>query len=67
MATSNPDEVRRMALTLDVHGAGESSPSRCERHCGIFNIHQLMSADKTSSLKSIRQTVHTHIDESPYL
>ena len=41
------------------HGAGDSSPTLREGHCGIFNIHQLMLADRTPSLPSIRATTHT--------
>ena len=41
------------------HGAGDSSPTLREAHHGIFNVHQLMSADATPSLTSIRGTAHT--------
>ena len=40
-------------------GAGECSPTLHEGQCGIFNIHQLMSADGTPSLTSIQGTADT--------
>ena len=30
-----------------VHGAGDSSPTLCERHRGIFDVHKLIPADET--------------------
>ena len=46
-----------------VQGSGDSSPTFQEGHCAIFNIHQLMPADGTPSLTSIRGMAHN--GESP--
>ena len=29
------------------HGAGDSSPTLREGHCGVFNVHQVIPADGT--------------------
>jgi len=42
-----------------VQGTGDSSPTLRKGHCGIFNIHQLMLADSTPRLTSIRGMAHT--------
>ena len=39
--------------------AGDRSPTLCEEHCVIFQVHQLMLADGTPSLTSIWGTAHT--------
>ena len=41
-----------------VHGAGESSPILRKGHSEIVIVHQLMPADRTPSLMSIRGTAH---------
>ena len=48
-------------------GSGNSSPTLCEGHRGIFNMHQLMLADRTPSFTSIQGTAHRlmkHGDET---
>ena len=41
------------------YGAGDSTPTLCEGHCGIFNGNELMPADGTPNLTSIQGTAHT--------
>ena len=61
-----PTQHTQLRLQEFVHrGAGNRSLPLHERHRGIFNTYQLMLADGTPSLMSIRGTAH--VDASPCL
>ena len=59
-AVAFPHSVIQGRHSLSVQCAGDNSPTRIERHGGIFNVHQPVLTDGSTGLTSSQWTMHMH-------